>query len=313
MARLPSARTLLERWRLALEAGGYAQSSVVNYLHYVQEWHHLLGDVHPTRATRDHAVEYIAWCQRRGWQPSTIRHAATAIRSYYRWLAQERIGTPISPFQGIRLPRVQRRIRPTLSEEQVARLLMVDAHDLRGIRDVALFAVAYATGARSISLRRLDVDDVDLERGTIVINSKGGDDYTLGLWVPAARAVERYLHTTRRAWALPDERALFVGRHGRRIGKDGVIDALNRVARRAGVDMHVTAHVIRRSVISHMFDEGADLHDTQTLATHVDPRTTEMYRRISGASEIRRHALYHPMANGRLMEIVEQQLMGRNR
>src|SRR5690606_40302774 len=62
------------------------------------------------------------------------------------------------------------------------------------------------------------------------------------LWPLALEALHKYVHTTRRLWAKEGERALFVGRHGRRISHVAIGDALRRLARDAGIEQPITGY-----------------------------------------------------------------------
>ncbi|MBK9664195.1 MAG: tyrosine-type recombinase/integrase [Gammaproteobacteria bacterium] len=63
---------------------------------------------------------------------------------------------------------------------------------LRGIRDRALVEVLYATGIRRVELTRLDLPDVDLEVGTVVVRrGKGGHDRRVPMHARACQWVRR--------------------------------------------------------------------------------------------------------------------------
>lgn len=286
-----------------MEAQGYAPLTVRAYTRSATYWLIVLGETHVLDASRNSALAFLRWCQAQGWSASSIRNHVSGIRRWYNWLAGEGLGRVVDPWLGLRLPKIQPKVRTYLTEEQVAKVLALRPEDLRGVRDVAMFAFAYATGCRAVSIRLANIGDVNIDAGMVVITGKGGKQSVHALWVPAARALERYLRITRRSWALPDEQALFVGRHGRRIGSTAISSAMDRLARQAGVP-HFTVHTIRRSVATHVRDAGAPPEVPRDLLDHEDVKTTEKhYLAANDTLRFRLLAMYHPMATGALGDV----------
>ncbi len=60
----------------------------------------------------------------------------------------------------------------------------------------------------------------------------------------------------------------------------GLWKILNALAKRVEVT-HVSPHVLRHSAATHMLDHGADLRTIQTILSHADISTTEIYTTVS--------------------------------
>lgn len=57
-----------------------------------------------------------------------------------------------------------------------------------------------------------------------------------------------------------------------------------RIAKAAGIPRHISPHSLRHAAITNAIDAGVPLRDTQILARHAEPRTTEHYDRARGTS-----------------------------
>lgn len=300
--RLPTNATLIERWRLSLLAGGYADQTIYRYLHALEHWRAVIGpEKHLSRVGRDDAIRFLAWGREQGWLAATIKSEINGIRAFYRWLSGEKgfTGKIIDPFHGVRTPQVRSGPKPWLTEDQLERLVSVEKTDLRGTRDRALFLVMASTACRPVSIRRMDMDHVYWDRAEILVIGKNYKESVKRLWPDAVHALERYVRTTRRLWARPGETALFVGRHGARISHVAIGDALKRLARDAGIDQPITGYWIRRGVLHWMRERGADMRTLQTMADHTNPATTSIYLEGQDPMVLEEHAQYHPLAHRR--------------
>lgn len=300
--RLPGNDTLVERFRMSLLAGGYAEQTIYRYLHALEQWRYVLGpDKHLAKAGRDDALRFLSWTRGQGWKPATVRSAINGIRAFYRWLGGERgfEGKVIDPFYGLRLPPVRSGPKPWLTDEQLERLVSVERSDPRGTRDRAMFLLMASTACRPVSVQRLDLDHVYWDRAQVLITGKNHKQSLKQLWPLALEALHKYVHTTRRLWAREGEKALFVGRHGRRISHVAIGDALRRLARDAGIEQPITGYWIRRGVLHWMRERGADLRALQTMADHTNPATTSIYLEGQDPQVWEEHAQYHPLAHRR--------------
>jgi integrase/recombinase XerD len=150
-----------------------------------------------------------------------------------------------------------------------------------GARDAALIAVLAGAALRRAEASALDVSDVDLGEGSLVVCGKGGREGRAFLAQGGEEAVGAWI-AVRGSEAGP----LFVGvaRGGAidpamsRVGPDAILAILRRRARRAGV-ADFSAHDLRRTFIGEALEAGADLAAVQQLAGHRSVTTTARYDR----------------------------------
>ena len=167
--------------------------------------------------------------------------------------------------------------------DEVVRLL--EAPDVAtpvGLRDRAILEVLYGAGLRISELVGLDVDDVDLEEGSVRVLGKGGKEREVPLGAFARDAVTAYLTRARPAFASKVSRAaLFLNQRGGRLTRQSCARLLAACVQAAGIERRVTLHTLRHSFATHLLEGGADVRVVQELLGHASVATTQIYTLVT--------------------------------
>jgi len=235
----------------------------------------------------------------RRYRASSVARALAAVRSFHRFLVSEG-DTETDPAAGIERPKVPRNLPRPLSVEQVQRLLEPPAAGGGGaaaVRDQAILETLYGAGLRISELVGLDVDDVDLEQGSVRAFGKGSKERLVPLGSYGCAAVSAYLEVGRPELARPRSGpALFLNQRGGRLTRQGVSKILAQAVRRAGIRTRVTPHTLRHSFATHLLEGGADVRVVQELLGHASLSTTQIYTLVTGARMREEYFTAHPRA-----------------
>ena len=130
--------------------------------------------------------------------PDSVRQSASRVRGFFRWM-REAARLIHDPSERVALPKKGRHLPRVLSEDEIARIIeMPDVRTTIGLRDRALLEVLYATGLRHAEAHALDLHDVDLGQGRLLVrDGKGRRDRVVPLTETAAHWLRRYLRTAR--------------------------------------------------------------------------------------------------------------------
>ncbi|RYJ00656.1 MAG: site-specific tyrosine recombinase XerD, partial [Actinomycetales bacterium] len=157
--------------------------------------------------------------------------------------------------------------------------------------------VLYGTGARISEAVGLDVDDLDLTDGTVLLRGKGGKQRIVPVGSFALAAIETYLTTSRPTLAaLQSGPALFLNARGGRLSRQSAWTVLTKAAQRAGVAVEVSPHTLRHSFATHLLDGGADVRVVQELLGHASVTTTQIYTLVTIERLRETYASAHPRA-----------------
>jgi integrase/recombinase XerC len=268
-----------------LEARPLAARSRQAYGHQVRRYLVWLGDRSPVdgdpladEAARDWAVRdykrHLKAVER--WKPASVNLALAALDSFYTELG---LGRPV-----VRREELPARAPRALTEEQQRRLLRMA--ERASARDRAIVVTLLYTGLRLAELVALDLDDVRVSarKGLVVVRSGKGDAYReVPLNALVRQVLEEWLGERQRL-AAETERALFLGRGGRRLAKRSVDDVVRGLGEDAGVKL--SAHVLRHTFLTRMVRQGSDLVLVAELAGHRRLETTRRYSLPSDADRL---------------------------
>ena len=98
-------------------------------------------------------------------------------------------------------------------------------------------------------------------------------------------------------WALlrdRAEKALFLGRDGRRLSYHSFRRIVISVAKQANLDEHVTAHTFRRSCTTELIRSGANMYHVKELLGHESLDTLKHYAKLTITDLKKTHEKYHP-------------------
>lgn len=245
---------------------------------------------------------YLLALQEQGYSASTRTTAVSALRDLFATLSR-REWILLDPMERLEVHiREQAGLKVVLAEEEMGRLLdSIETHTGYGLRDRALFELLYGTGMRSGEAVALNVEDIDLPLGEILIRQgKGAKDRMVPLGQTARAFLARWIQQARPWFQGPEARgALFINRRGQRISRSTVAYRLQLHLQKAGLSTRgVSPHSLRHSCASHLLAHGADIRYVQELLGHESLETTVTYTRQSVEDLQRMHRRCHPRENG---------------
>lgn len=228
-------------------------------------------------------------------RPRSANRRLSVLRRFYRHLVRQGVRAD-DPVAGIRSARQPPRHPSTLSERQVEALLAAPPADTAlGLRDRAMLETLYATGLRVSELVGLRTHQVGLTDGVVRVVGKGDKERLVPLGEPARAAILAWLGRGRpELLGRAASDALFVTVRGEAMTRQMFWKIVRRHAKAAGIDAHISPHVLRHAFATHLLNHGADLRVVQMLLGHADISTTQIYTHVARERLRTLHARHHP-------------------
>lgn len=217
------------------------------------------------------------------YRPRTVEHAASALRSFFRFLHAQGWGegclVEAVPMVPHRPSGLVRHLDPTVLEQLVASLGSASARDLR---DRAIIVCIARLGLRPGEVVQLRLEDLDWRNATLRVRTrKTGHGALLPLTGEVGTALSVYLQHGR---PEVDARQVFVLhrlRVGAPISTSIVGRAVQRAVDHAGIDAPVRGgNLLRHSLATELLAGGASLAEIADLFGHSSLATTRIYAAV---------------------------------
>lgn len=223
----------------------------------------------PANITRTHILDYLSHLAGLGRSGVTRSRKLAAIREYCKFLVSEKI-LPSSPTEHIKRPKQERKQRVFLRVDEYMRLLNAAAGNSR---DYAILQLFLQTGIRVAELVGLQLSDIDLDTGSMLINGKGSKQRTVYLEKKATQALRAYL-ADRPANA---DQHVFLNYQGTHLSVRGVMDIVEKYGKLAGITKKFSCHSLRHTCATYKAVKGYTPPDLQDLLGHKKPETSLIY------------------------------------
>ncbi|STZ75797.1 site-specific tyrosine recombinase [Bergeriella denitrificans] len=212
---------------------------------------------------------------------SSQARALSACRRLYGWLEESGCRTD-NPVKDLRAPKLAQKLPKLITEAQVDAVLAgPDTATVHGLRDKAFLELMYATGLRVSEAVSLTKENIDFERGRIVLIGKGGKQREVPMNSEAADWMMRYWHEARpqllKGRLCP---AFFVSQKRSGMTRQLAWMIVKEYAAAAGIE-DLSPHGLRHAFATHLVNGSADLRSVQAMLGHADLSTTQIYTHVA--------------------------------
>lgn len=242
---------------------------------------------------------FLSSLYEKGLGKTSVARSLAAVRSLYRWLAQEGI-VEQNPAALVSTPKLPKKLPRVPTVEEMNSVLDGKMPEMASFpeRDRLMLELLYGCGIRNSELVGINIDDVRLSAEAILIRGKGKKERYVPFGDAVKSALAHYLPA--RQLVLSELRkntpALLINQRGGRLTTRSVGRIIKRIAIAKGLSADVHPHTLRHAFGTHMLEEGADLRAIQEMLGHERLSTTQRYTQLSMKHLIHVYDQTHPRA-----------------
>jgi len=250
------------------------------------------------KADASHLRDFIVEISSLGIHPRTQARILSGIKSFYHFLIykNKRDDDPTelleSPKTGLRLPQV-------LSLEEIDSMIAaIDLSKPEGQRNKAMLEVLYGSGLRVSELINLQISNLYVEEGYMLVEGKGSKQRLVPLSQQSINQMQLWkIDRNSLDVKKGNEDYLFINRRGSQLTRAMIFTIVKELAIQAGIRKKVSPHTFRHSFATHLLENGANLRAIQQLLGHESITTTELYTHIDIHYLKKTILECHPMLN----------------
>jgi len=242
---------------------------------------------------------FLSHLYEQGLSKASVARSLAAVRSLYRWLAQEGV-VEQNPAKLVATPKLPKKLPRVPTIEEMNHLLDGALPEVAAFpeRDRLLLELLYGCGIRNSELTGINLDDIRVSAEAILVRGKGKKERYVPFGGSAAAALRAYLPRRQRllAEAKKSSPALLLNQRGGRLTVRSVGRIVKKIAVAKGLSPDVHPHTLRHAFGTHMLEEGADLRAIQELLGHERLATTQRYTQLSMKHVLAVYDQTHPRA-----------------
>ncbi|HEY1463660.1 MAG TPA: tyrosine recombinase XerC [Terriglobales bacterium] len=230
---------------------------------------------------------------------ASVARSLAAVRSLYRWLAQEGI-VEQNPAALVSTPKLPKKLPRVPTIEEVNSVLDGKMPEVAAFpeRDQLMFELLYGCGIRNSELVGINTDDISHGNEAILIRGKGKKQRYVPFGDSVSTAMAQYMPARQKLLAEKKKStpALLINQRGGRLTTRSVGRIIKIIAVAKGLSPDVHPHTLRHAFGTHLLEEGADLRAIQEMLGHERLSTTQRYTQLSMKHVMEVYDRTHPRA-----------------
>lgn len=291
----------VSRFARYLQRRAYATHTVDNYLLDIKLFF-AHTDKSPTQVTRHDIEAFLDQQLTAGLSPVTLNRRLFALQHFFEFVADQQphpMPNPVRRTHFLRRPRCLP--RPFKAEELKRFFAAVD-----DLRDRAIFTLMLRTGLRVSEVAQLQVEDVDLQAGTIFVHQgKGQRDRMVYLSADALELLRQCLAKRPKL----SSRQLFWNhkRKGQRLSSKAIQKAAQRYCAKAGIEGN--CHRFRHTFATQLLEHGAQMLTVRDCLGHSSIMSSVGYTQLSNQTMKREYycSMERVMQQLKLTDLLSQE------
>lgn len=221
--------------------------------------------------------------EERAWEARTFRNHRQYLKSFFAWcVAQQLIKS--NPVDGIGKPKLPQRLPRCLSREDTTKILSQVRwypwhYKFEGVRNETILYLLIFTGLRLQEMLDLEMTDVNLDSGEILVRQgKGQKDRVVPVHPRLRPIVKNYL-AARRAHRNHSRYFITGAKSDKPLDGKHVRTMCQKLSRASGC--YFTPHMLRHTFGRLTVEAGWDIFKIKEVMGHSDVSTTQCYLSVS--------------------------------
>lgn len=276
----------------------YSDLTITSYKDDLIEYNEFLANNFQNilNPNKNKVKEYLKYLYDRQITKSSISRKLSSIRGFYNYLLREEI-IEENPFEIIPNPKKELYLPKFLTDDELDKLFQASEEDNQTAeRTKLILELLYATGIRVSELVNIKIKDIDTENKSIKVLGKGNKERLVLYNNHTQEALKTYLNNSYKHYNKKNSPYLILNHNGGKLSERYVRIILDKLVKKARLDIKISPHTLRHTFATDMLEEGADLMTVKELLGHESLNTTSIYTHVTNEQIKKTYNMAHPRA-----------------
>lgn len=236
----------------------------------------------------------------------TVNRKITILKGFFDYILSSPQFPKIksTPMLRIKSQKTEKTIPVFLTLEECEKLFYgVKFFSRYSLRDYAIFQFFISTGARVSEVCKLELNQLNLQSGTVKLYGKGRKERIVALTESATEALKTYLESgdnkdLSKKGRVPkiDTNIVFLSKYGKPFTEKGIYMLFINLTKKIGIYRKgLSPHKLRHTFATLLLNNGCNIVDLQSLLGHSSLNSTEIYTHIIEEEVISKVRAAHPL------------------
>ena len=300
---------LIQGFKLSCQTECKSPRTVEWYTSFLDRFHRFLErNNRPTNISyldKTHIREFIRYLQVEARVPHTGTPLSTAtiqayvrvLKAFFSWATREEY-LKSNPMAVIPMPKSATKIIGTFTDEQMAKLTDVCLRStVNGHRNLTILLLFLDSGLRVSELVGIELDDVNLPEGHIIIRQgKGQKERVIPVGSIVQKSLWKYINLYRPKPLTHNLARLFLSNNGLPLTRNGIQQMMRRLASRAGITgVRCSPHTFRHTFSKRYLTNGGDIFSLQRILGHSSLASVRIYLNLFACDIKKQHQRFSPV------------------
>lgn len=276
----------------------YSDKTILSYCDDLIEYNEFLGNnfISILNIDYDLVTKYLKYLYERNINKNSISRKLSSIRGFYNYLVKEDI-VDTNYFKEISNPKKELYLPKFLKNEEIDKIFSICSQNNKiDQRDTLIIELLYATGLRVSELVNIKISDIDFNDRTIKVLGKGSKERMVIFNNHTKSAMDIYLNDGYHEFNKINSGYLILNKDGNSLSERYVRNIVNKLVKKAGLDIKISPHTIRHTFATDMLENGSDLMTVKELLGHESLNTTSIYTHVTNEQIKKVYENAHPRA-----------------
>lgn len=265
------------------------QKTIKAYSIDLRQFSNYITETKLTEITQDSLERYVSHLHQ-NYQPKTVKRKIASLKAMFHYFEYKGliVQNPFNKMQiKFREPIILPKTIPLHTVEYLLKFIYNQQTNAKtefqrknAIRDAAICELLFATGIRISELCSLNIADVNLQDGIVLIYGKGSKERRIQLGnQEVLSSLENY--KTEFFTEIASCQNFFTNQSGKPLSDQAVRRMITKYSKLAAIELHITPHMFRHTFATSLLDADVNIRYIQEMLGHSSINITEIYTHVA--------------------------------